>query len=86
MFYDFGVPGACCGESFVVARRPDNAYDANYLDVTLVRGLAEASMAARLSPTTRDLRGSQPRNSLLHLDYAIRVSSIYTQSHARAHT
>ena len=54
MFYDFGVPGACRGESFVVARRPDNACDANYLDVTLVwgpycLGHAEASMTARLS-------------------------------------
>ena len=38
MFYDFEVPGACSGESFVVARRPDNACDANYLDVTLVQG------------------------------------------------
>ena len=55
MFYDFGVPGACCGESFVIIRRPNNACDANYLDVMLVRGPyclghAEASMAARLSP------------------------------------
>ena len=30
MFYDFAVPGACRGGSFVVARRPDNACDANY--------------------------------------------------------
>ena len=38
MFYDFEVPRACHGESFVVVRRPNNARDANYLDVTLVRG------------------------------------------------
>ena len=55
MFYDFGVPGVCRGESFVVVRRPNNARDANYLDVTLVwgpycLGHAEASMAAHLSP------------------------------------
>ena len=66
--------------SFVVIRRPNNASDANYLDVTLVRspyclGHAEALMATRLSPTMRNLHGSQPRNSLLHLDYAICGSS-----------
>ena len=80
MFYDFGVPGACRGESFVVARRPDNACNAKYLNVTLVRdpyclGHAEASMATCLSPIIRDLHGSQPRKSLLHLDYAIRGPS-----------
>ena len=37
MFNDFGVPGVCRGESFVV-RRPDNTCDDNYLDVTLVWG------------------------------------------------
>ena len=81
MSYDFGVPGACRGESFVVARKPDNTCDANYLDVMFVRGPyclghAEVSMAACLSPMMRDLHGSQPRNSLLHLDYVIRGSSI----------
>ena len=86
MLYDFGVPGSCCGESFVVARRPDNACDANYLDIMLVRGAysvghAEASMAAHLPPMMRDLHGSQLRNSLLHLDYAMRGSS--TLDHTR---
>ena len=56
---------------FVVARMPDNAYNANYLDVTLVRDPIEASMATRLLPMTQYLCGSQPSNSLLHLDYAI---------------
>ena len=60
MFYDFGVSGACRGESVVVAQRPDNAYDANCLDVRLVRGQyllghLEAPMAARLSPMMRDV-------------------------------
>ena len=82
MFYDFGVPGPCRGKSFVVTRRPNNACDANFLDVTLVRGSTKASMAARLSPMTRYLRGSQPHNSLLHLDYAILVSSML--DHTRA--
>ena len=46
--------------SVVVGRRPDNVHDVNCLDVTLVRGgyllgHLEASMAARLSPMTRDL-------------------------------
>ena len=81
------MPGTCRGESFVVARRPDNACDANYLDLTLARGPyylghAEASMAAHLPPMMRDLHGSQPRNSLLHLDYAILGSS--TLDHTRA--
>ena len=49
--------------------------------VTLVRGPVEASMAACLSPMTRYLRGSQPRNSLLHLDYAVLGSS--TLDHTR---
>ena len=89
MFYDFEVPGAFRGESFVVARRPDNACDANYLDVTLVRGQyclghAKDSMAARLSTMMRDLRDNQPRNSLLDLDYDIRGSS--TLDHTCAHT
>ena len=69
MFYDLEVPRACRGESFVVALRPHNACDANYLDVTLVRGPlclghAEASMAARLSPIMQDLRSSKSCNSL----------------------
>ena len=59
-FYDFGVSGACQGESVVVGRRPDNVHDINCLDVTLVRGgyllgHLEALMAARLSPMMRDL-------------------------------
>ena len=59
-FYDFGVSGACRGESVVVGRRPDNVHDVNCLDVTLVRGgyllgHLEASTAARLSPMMRDL-------------------------------
>ena len=37
-FYDFGVSGACQGESVVVGRRPDNVHDVNCLDVTLVQG------------------------------------------------
>ena len=73
--------------SFVVGQRPDNACDANYLDVTLVRGPyclghAEASMATCLSPMMRYLHGSQPRDSLLHLDYAVLASS--TLDHTRA--
>ena len=28
-FYDFGVSGACRGESVVVSRRPDNVHDVN---------------------------------------------------------
>ena len=65
---------------------PDNACDANYLDVTLVQGPcclghAEASMGACLSPMIRDLHGSQPCNSLLHLEYAIHGSS--TLDHTR---
>ena len=51
---------------------------------TYCLGHAEASMAARLSPIMRDLRVSQPRNSLLHLYYAIRESS--TLHHMCAHT
>ena len=59
-FYDFGVSGACRGESVVVGRRPDNVHDVNCLDVTLVRGRyllghLEALMAARLSPMMRDM-------------------------------
>ena len=56
MFYDFGLPGACRGESFVIARRPDNACNnVLHLDVTLVRGPyclghSEASMATCLYP------------------------------------
>ena len=59
-FYDFGVSGACRGESAVIGRRPDNVHDLNCLDVTLVRGgyllgHLEASMAARPSPMMQDL-------------------------------
>ena len=59
-FYDFGVSGACRGESVVVGRRPDNVHDLNCLDVTLVRGgyllgHLEALMAAHLSPMIRYL-------------------------------
>ena len=76
--------------SFVIARRPDNAYDTNYLDVMLVGssyclGHVEAMMTARLSSLMRDLCGSQPRNSLLHLDYAIRRSSMLDQTHAHTY-
>ena len=85
----FAVSGVCRRESFVVARRPNNACDANYLGMTLVRGPyclgnAEASKAARLSAMMRELRGSQPRNSLLHLDYA--TSGSTTLGHTYAHT
>ena len=36
-FYNFGVSGACRGESEVVGRRPDNVHNVNCLDVALVR-------------------------------------------------
>ena len=34
-FNDFGVSGACRGESVVVRRRPDNVHDVNCLDLCL---------------------------------------------------
>ena len=79
MFLILGCLGLAVG-SVVVARRPDNACD-GYLDVTLVWGPAEASMATCLSPMMPYLHGSQPLNSLLHLDYAIRGSCTLGHMH-----
>ena len=56
------------------------AMPTTYLNMTLVQGPyclghVDASMPACLSPNIQDLHGSQPRNSLLHFDYAICESS-----------
>ena len=61
MFYDFGVSGACWGDTIYLVQRPDDRYDVNCLDVKLMRdrpyllGHLAAPVAALLSPLMRDL-------------------------------
>ena len=56
-FYDCRNSRVNRGERVIVLRRPDNPFDANCLDVRLVRrsllGHVEASVSARLSPIMR---------------------------------
>ena len=58
-FYDLWRSSACRGKHEVLRRNPNNLYDANCVDVLLLRGrlfvgYVEAPVAARLSPLMRD--------------------------------
>ena len=61
MFYDLAVSGACYGDRIYLIRRPHDRYDANRLDVRVVRGQPYlvghlvAPVAALLSPLMRDV-------------------------------
>ena len=61
LFYDYVVSGACWGDAVCLVRRPGDRYDANCLDVCVMRGRPyllghlAALVAAYLSPLMRDL-------------------------------
>ena len=61
MFYDLAVSGACYGDHVYLVRRPHDRYDANCLDVRVVRGRLylmghlAAPVAALLSPVMQDV-------------------------------
>ena len=61
MFYDLAVSGACYGDRVYLVRHPHDRYDANCLDVRVVRGRPylvghlAVPVAARLSPLMRDV-------------------------------
>ena len=58
-FYDLQDSGACRGELLVLQRQPNNAFDANCLDVRLVRGRLllghVEALWPHLSPLMRDV-------------------------------
>ena len=61
MFYDLAVSGACYRDHVYLVRRAHDRYDANCLDVRVVRGRPylvghlAAPVAALLSPLMRDV-------------------------------
>ena len=54
--YDFGVSGACQGESVIVGCRSDKVHDVNCLDAKLVRGLYNFGHLDGHTPVTHDAR------------------------------
>ena len=90
MFYDLELTvgrllSSLGGQTTLVM--PTTYFDMTFVQGPYCLGHANASMPACLSPMIRDLRGSQPRNSLLHFDYAIHLYvGLVDLIHVRAHT